>query len=301
MNQVQIRIGSRGSDLALWQANYVKDLLTKKGHEVEIIIIKTQGDRIQHLSFDKMEGKGFFTKEIEAALLENAIDLAVHSHKDLETTEPDGLTVAAVPQRADPRDLLLIRREAFHPDEEKLPVKKNAVLGTSSARRKSQLRYLRPDVDLKDLRGNVPTRIEKLRSGNYDAILLAKAGLDRLEIELPDLHIHALNPMEFIPAPAQGALGLQIRSNDELLVKALGSINNREIAKIVGAERAVLKSIHGGCQVPLGVYCEKGEHGYQMKAAFAQKWESKLHHFEASGADPDELALQISREMHKLL
>jgi hydroxymethylbilane synthase len=300
VDQLQIRIGSRGSDLALWQANYVKDLLIKNGHKVEIIIIKTQGDRIQHLSFDKMEGKGFFTKEIEAALLENSIDLAVHSHKDLETTEPDGLTVAAVPQRADPRDLLLIRKEAFDQNE-KVPVKREAIVGTSSARRKSQLRYLRPDIHLKDLRGNVPTRIEKLRSGNYDAILLAKAGLDRLEIELPDLHIHALNPMEFIPAPAQGALGLQIRSNDERLAEVLRSINDKEISKVIGAERAVLRSIHGGCQVPLGVYCEKNGTKYQMRAAFAQQWEGKISHFEAEGTDPDQLAEKISNEIHQLL
>ena len=150
----KIVIGSRGSDLALWQANFVKEELEKAGHPTEIKIISTQGDRIQHLSFDKMEGKGFFTKEIEAALLDKSIDLAVHSHKDLETTSPKGLIIAAVSSREDPSELMLMRKEAVDTSQP-LGLKKNPVVGTSSARRKSQLLHFRDDLEIKDLRGHV--------------------------------------------------------------------------------------------------------------------------------------------------
>jgi hydroxymethylbilane synthase len=200
-----IKIGTRGSDLALWQANFVREELEKRGHEVEITIIKTQGDKIQHLSFDKMEGKGFFTKEIEASLLNEDVDLAVHSHKDLETNQPEGLEIAAVSSRANPCELLLIRQSA-HEEQALWGLKKDAIVGTSSARRKSQLLALRPDVQIKDLRGNVPTRVNKLKSGEYDAILLAKAGVLRLKLELEDLVGIDLTPDEFVPAPAQGVL-----------------------------------------------------------------------------------------------
>ena len=169
-----IIIGSRGSDLALWQAHHVKSQLEKLGCTVELKIIVTQGDAIQHLSFDKLEGKGFFTKEIEVALLNKSIDLAVHSHKDLETNPPAGLMIACVSEREDPADLLLIAKSAVDKKND-WTLKTNAIVGTSSARRKSQVVRFREDVEIKDLRGNVPTRIQKLRDGNYDAILLAKA------------------------------------------------------------------------------------------------------------------------------
>ena len=167
----KITIGSRGSDLALWQANHVKRQLEHLGHEVEIKVIITQGDAIQNLSFDKLEGKGFFTKEIETALLDKSIDLAVHSHKDLETNPPAGLIIAAVSEREDPSELLLIRNESVDKDQ-KWNLKSEAIIGTSSARRKSQINLYRSDLHINDLRGNVPTRIQKLRDGLYDAILL---------------------------------------------------------------------------------------------------------------------------------
>ncbi len=250
-----IRIGTRGSDLALWQANFVKASLEKFGQQVEINIIHTQGDKIQDLSFDKLEGKGFFTKEIEQALLNNQVDLAVHSHKDLETTSPHGLTIAAVSDREDPSELLLIRKESVDQNE-KWNLKQNAIIGTSSARRKSQILAHRSDLTIKDLRGNVPTRINKLREGNYDAILLAKAGVNRLEIDLSDLHCEILNPVEFVPAPAQGVLGLQIRSEDKELSNILTHLNHQETQAQIEIERSVLKKMEGGCQLPLGVYCE---------------------------------------------
>jgi hydroxymethylbilane synthase len=251
----KIRIGTRGSDLALWQANFVKHSLEKLGEQVEIQIIHTQGDKIQDLSFDKLEGKGFFTKEIEQALLEKQVDLAVHSHKDLETTSPEGLTIAAVSDREDPSELLLIRKESV--DQNELwNLKQNAVIGTSSARRKSQILAHRIDLSIKDLRGNVPTRINKLREGQYDAILLAKAGVNRLEIELSDLHCETLSSTEFIPAPAQGVLGLQIRSEDIELSRILAHLNHQLTQAQIEIERGVLRKMEGGCQLPLGVYCD---------------------------------------------
>lgn len=250
-----IRIGSRGSDLALWQANHVKRQLEELGCAVSITIIKTQGDAIQHLSFDKLEGKGFFTKEIESALLNNEIDLAVHSHKDLETTPPDGLVIAAVSEREDPSDLLLISKNSLN-ENQQWGMKQNAIVGTSSARRKSQVMRFRRDVEIKDLRGNVPTRIQKLRDGNYDAILLAKAGVDRLNIDLSEFKVVVLDPTEFVPAPAQGVLALQIREGDEQTASVVSKLDHPEISKRIAVERKVLNLMQGGCQLPLGVYCD---------------------------------------------
>lgn len=247
-------IGSRGSDLALWQAHFVEAELKKLGCTVEIKIIKTQGDIIQHLSFDKLEGKGFFTKEIEDQLLNGTIDLAVHSHKDLETNPPAGLSIACVSERAHPSDLLLIRKESVDASE-KWSLKANANVGTSSARRKSQLTSLREDLTTSDLRGNVPTRIDKLRQGNYDAIVLAKAGVDRLEIDLSEFHVTVFDPTEFVPAPAQGVLGLQIREEDQELHTILQQMNHPEVEQRIALERKVLNMLDGGCQLPLGVYC----------------------------------------------
>ena len=172
MKSKSIIIGSRGSQLALWQANYIKDLLGDLGKKSEIKIITTKGDQIQNLSFDKIEGKGFFTKEIEWALLNTDIDLAVHSLKDLESESPNGLFLGAVTIREDPSDILLVNKNSVDPSND-LDLKINAIVGTSSARRKNQLFLFREDLKIKDLRGNVPTRINKLNDGFYDAIVLA--------------------------------------------------------------------------------------------------------------------------------
>ncbi len=267
---IDIVIGSRGSDLALWQARYVKKRLSELGHNVTINIIKTQGDAIQHLSFDKLEGKGFFTKEIEAALLDGAIDLAVHSHKDLETNPPEGLIIAAVSERADPADILLVRESAVDINK-KWGLMEGAIVGTSSARRKSQLLAHRPDTILKDLRGNVPTRINKLRNQQYDAILLAKAGIDRLEIDLSEFNVVVLDPSEFVPAPAQGVLGLQIRKSDDRMAEILKPLNNKSVQKRIAIERKVLNLLEGGCQLPLGVYCDENN---TLFASYAHSAES---------------------------
>lgn len=257
----KVIIGSRGSDLALWQANHVKSQLESLGCSVEIKIIRTQGDLIQHLSFDKLEGKGFFTKEIEASLLNEEIDLAVHSHKDLETNPPAGLIIGAVSPRANPEDILLIHPSAV--DNNKAHnLKDGSLVGTSSARRKSQILALRPDLAIQDLRGNVPTRIQKLRDGHYDAILLARAGVERLELDLSDITVVVLDPKEFVPAPAQGVLGLQIREGDTRMMELMNSLNDEDVHWRIGFERKVLNLMDGGCQLPLGVYCNEQNEVY---------------------------------------
>ena len=256
----KITIGSRGSNLALWQANYVKEKLSNLGIEANITIIKTKGDKIQNLGFDKIEGKGFFTKEIENALLKNEIDLAVHSLKDLETEQPKGLCIAAIPKREDPADVLLINPNAV--DESKiLNIIKSPVVGTSSARRKNQLLLFREDVIIKELRGNVPTRINKLRNNEYDAIVLAKAGLNRLKINLSEFYVQELPVSSFIPAPAQGALGLQVRESDKDLKKILEKISHKESEEDVNFERKILNGINGGCHSPFGAYSVKDQNG----------------------------------------
>lgn len=285
----KIIIGSRGSDLALWQAHHVEGRLQALGHEVEIKIIKTQGDKIQHLSFDKLEGKGFFTKELEDALLIESVDLAVHSHKDLPTEHPEGLIIAAVSEREDPSDLLLIRKEKTD-ETKKWGLKDNPVVGTSSARRKSQLLHHRPDIEIKDLRGNVPTRINKLREGQYDAIMLAAAGVERLKLDLSEFTVQKLDPKEFIPAPAQGVLGLQIRETDKDLAEILSNLNDEKVARRIGVERRILNLFEGGCQMPLGAYCEEVEGTLTVKAAVADAWNAPVRIEEKSGSEVEALA-----------
>jgi hydroxymethylbilane synthase len=298
----KIIIGSRGSDLALWQANFVLSELKKIKIATEIKIIKTQGDISQNLSWDKLEGKGFFTKEIEDALLKNEIDLAVHSHKDLPTDPVIGLIIAAVSEREDPSELLLISKKAVD-EKQRFSLKQNAVVGTSSARRKSQLLAWRPDVKPEDLRGNVPTRIQKLRDKKYDAILIANAGVSRLEIDLSEFHIEILDPKEFIPAPAQGVLALQIRENDNELFEKLQKLNHPDVAEAISVERKILNLFDGGCQLPLGSHCEKdenedGESIFKVRVAKAEKWNSFPRYFYFESNKTEGLAQKIVLKMN---
>lgn len=290
---MNIVIGTRGSDLALWQANYTKDLLEKHGCAVEIKIISTAGDRTQqwNTSFDKLEGKGFFTKELEEELLAGTIDLAVHSHKDLPTTNPEGLIVAGVSRREDPSELLLIRKEAVS-DSKKFSLKENAIVGTSSARRKSLLLSFRPDVELKDLRGNVPTRIKKLADKQYDAILLAAAGVERLGLNLDEFHCERLLPEEFIPAPAQGVLAWQVKETNYKLIDLFDKISDFDVFVKINIERRVLNLFDGGCQLPLGVYCdteidEEDRKKFKTWVSFSDSWNSmpKQLYFETYNTD----------------
>lgn len=271
--QSKILIGSRGSDLALWQANYAKERLEAQGYEVTIRIIKTQGDRIQHLSFDKMEGKGFFTKELEEALMAHEIDLAVHSYKDLPSEQPEGLAIAGISYREDPSDTLLVHPDAYDPLQP-YGLKQGATVGTSSVRRKAQLYLLRPDVQIADLRGNVPTRIQKLRDGQYGAILLAQAGLNRIHADLGTLHVHTFNPTEFVPAPAQGVLAYQVRSSDPVATEAVRSISDQATETINHIEREALRLMEGGCQVPLGIFAREQGGRFHVWCSLAESAES---------------------------
>ncbi|MFD0942018.1 hydroxymethylbilane synthase [Pedobacter boryungensis] len=279
----KIIIGTRGSDLALWQANNTKDRLASIGIDAELKIIKTQGDKILNLRLDKLEGKGFFTKELEEELLSGTIDIAVHSHKDLPTTNPGGLIIAAVTEREDPSELLLILKDCVDVSQ-KLSLKKGAMVGTSSNRRKAQLLALRSDLNIEDLRGNVPTRIQKLRDEDYDAILLAKAGVNRLNIDLSEFHVEVVDTTELVPAPAQGALAIQIRENDSELFTALQKIHDTATAEEIAVERKVLNLFEGGCHMPLGCYCKKEDGEFEV-------WTSKA---ETDENFPDRLFLRTA-------
>jgi len=298
-NKQKIIIGTRGSKLALWQANFTKERLSESGVTTELKIIKTKGDLIQHLSFDKIEGKGFFTKEIEDTLLRGDIDMAVHSMKDLPTTSPEGLSITAVSYRENPADWLVLRKESVE-EGQIFKLKKNAIVGTSSARRKAQLLDFRPDIQIKDIRGNVPTRLTKLSSGDFDAIMLAAAGLVRLEMDLTDFEIIKLNPKEFVPSPAQGVLAFQSCTSDISTRRLLQQLHHSEVSAATNVERRVLQLAGGGCHMPLGVYCEQDTAGhYHVWAAKATTWDSPVARVRISSSTSFELAEQVLEALEK--
>jgi hydroxymethylbilane synthase len=247
-----LKLGTRGSELARWQAEWVRAALARHGVAAEVVIIETRGDAEVDRPLQLLEGKGFFTKEIEAALLAGRVDVAVHSLKDLPTELPEGLALAAVPLRADPRDVLVTRAAGVTAITGLAP---GARVGTSSVRRTAQLRYLRPDLDIQPLRGNVPTRLEKVREGRdgLDAALLARAGLERLGLVR---HIAAaIDPLVVMPAPGQGALALEVRRDDRRVVAVVAPLEDGASARAVAAERGLLAGLEGGCQAPVAAYC----------------------------------------------
>ena len=245
---MNLRIGSRGSQLALWQANHIAALLRAKHHTVEIETIKTTGDHLQEVTFTEVGSKGMFTKEIEEALAEGRVDLAVHSLKDLPTELPATFMLGATPPRVDPRDVLVsVKYHSLHA----LP--RGAVVGTSSQRRRAQLLAIRPDIQAVEFRGNVDTRLRKLAEGNVDAILLAAAGLDRLE--KTEWVRQRLEPKDFCPAAGQGSLGIEIRKDDAKTIAAIAFLDDPATRFAVTAERATLAALGGGCQVPIGIHC----------------------------------------------
>jgi hydroxymethylbilane synthase len=245
---MNLRIGSRGSQLALWQANHIAALLRGAGHAVEIEIIKTTGDRLQEVTFAQVGSKGMFTKEIEEALADGRVDLAVHSLKDLPTELPQPFALAATPPRVDPRDVFV---SVNYGKLATLP--QGARVGTSSQRRRAQLKALRPDIEAVEFRGNVDTRLRKLAEGQVDAILLAAAGLDRLG--KTDWVRERLDPKEFCPAAGQGSLGIETRKDDAATFEAVNFLDHADTRFAVTAERAALAALGGGCQVPIGIYC----------------------------------------------
>lgn len=253
---MKLRIGTRGSDLALWQARHVAARLRQEpGVEVELVVLKTRGDVIDDVPLQQVEGKSFFTAEIELALLTGEVDVAVHSHKDLAGSTPEGLVIAAVPVRASAVERLLVKPEAHDARAAFLPLTAGARVGTSAPRRREQLATLRPDLVPLDLRGNVPTRVRKLREGRYDAIVLAAAGLDRLGLDLAGLVAIDLELDLLTPAPAQGALAVQTRAGDLHVIELCRRLlHDDQAAACVEAERGVLAELGGGCNLPLGVH-----------------------------------------------
>ena len=257
-----LRLGTRGSDLARTQSGTVAAALERSGFAVELTIIKTSGDQNTTAAFGSIGPQGVFVREIEQALVERRVDLAVHSFKDLPTTSPPELTIAAVPTRVDPADLLLVRRESVAgSSRDWLPLKPGARVGTASARRRVWLTHFRPDLIIEPLRGNVPTRVRRLEEGSFDAILLAAAGVERLQAEqrlgssLENVEVLRLDPARFVPAPAQGALPVQCHRDDAHVLAALARLDDAPSRAAVSAERDALARAEGGCDVAFGAYC----------------------------------------------
>jgi hydroxymethylbilane synthase len=275
----RLRIGSRGSQLALWQAHHISALLRECGHEVELEIIKTTGDKITDVALSKVGTKGMFTKEIEEALAEGRIDLAVHSLKDLPTELSQGFEIAAVTTRENPRDVFCSRKYASIED---LP--RAARVGTSSLRRQAQLKAVRPDLDIHPLRGNVDTRLRKLEAGEYDAIILAAAGLNRLgKTQL----VRQVIPAEVMcPAAGQGALGIEIRAGDSMTRQHLAFLDDAAARATTTCERALLNRLGGGCQVPIGAFAEVRDGRLHLEAIVADPDGSKILRESRDGSDP---------------
>ncbi len=251
-----MKIGTRGSQLARWQADWVGARLAEHGVRAEIVVIKTRGDAEIDRPLHELEGKGFFTKEIEDALLDGRIDVAVHSLNDLPTSLPPGLALGAVPPRHDPREALVNGKSL-----QDLPA--GARIGTSSLRRIAQVRFLRADLEVVPLRGNVPTRIRKVETGEgVDAALLAIAGLERLGLGKKG---EGVDPLDIMPAPGQGALGVEIRSDDRKTMRALLPLHDAASAVAVTAERALLAALGGGCQAPVAAYVGSTEQGARSR------------------------------------
>jgi hydroxymethylbilane synthase len=286
----RLRIGSRGSQLALWQANHIRALLGERGHAAEIEIIKTTGDKISDVALAKVGTKGMFTKEIEEALVEARIDLAVHSLKDLPTEIPPGLEIAAVTERANPRDVFCSPK---YQSLEDLP--RGARVGTSSLRRQAQIRVLRPDLDIHALRGNVDTRVRKLEAGEFDAIILAAAGLDRLGRS--EVVRQILSPEVMCPAAGQGALGVETRAGDSVTRGLVNFLDDPAARATTTCERALLKKLGGGCQVPIGALAEVREGRLHLQAIVADPAGSRLIRESQDGSDPVRLGESVGEAL----
>jgi hydroxymethylbilane synthase len=286
----RLRIGSRGSQLALWQANHISALLRERGHEVELEIIKTTGDKITDVALAQVGTKGMFTKEIEEALAEGRVDLAVHSLKDLPTELPPGFELVAITTRVNPRDVFL---SVKYDSIQSLP--KAARVGTSSLRRQAQLKVARPDLVVYALRGNVDTRVRKLEQGDYDAIILAAAGLTRLG--KTQLVKEVLSEEFMCPAAGQGPLGIEIREDDTEMRKHLAFLDDAAARATTTCERAVLNKLGGGCQVPIGAFAKSIEGGLQLTAIVAQPDGSTILRETQNGDDPIALGEKVGEAL----
>jgi len=286
----RLRIGSRGSQLALWQTNHISALLREQGHRVEMEMIKTTGDKILDVALAQVGTKGMFTKEIEEALAEGRIDLAVHSLKDLPTALSARFEIAAITARENPRDVFCSR---FYDRIVDLP--QRARVGTSSLRRQAQLKALRPDLEMHPLRGNVDTRLRKLAEGEYDAIILAAAGLHRLG--KTELVRQVIPPEIMCPAAGQGALGIEIRAGDTATRQHLAFLDNADARAATTCERALLGKLGGGCQVPIGAAAEIRQGRLHLDAILAHPDGSKLLRESRDGDDPVRLGNEVGETL----
>jgi hydroxymethylbilane synthase len=286
----RLRIGSRGSQLALWQANHICALLRERGQEVEIEVIKTTGDKITDVALAKVGTKGMFTKEIEEALTAGRVDLAVHSLKDLPTEIPPEFEIAAITKRQDPRDVLVSRK---HANIDELP--HGARVGTSSLRRQAQLKSRRPDLDIHPLRGNVDTRLRKLEAGDYEAIILAAAGVNRLGLTALVKQVIAVDVI--CPAAGQGALGIEIRKDDDATGHYLSFLNDSAARQTTMAERALLNKLGGGCQVPIGAFAEVRDGKIHLDGVVAHPDGSLVLRESRDGNDPERLGEQVGESL----
>jgi hydroxymethylbilane synthase len=283
-----LRLGTRGSELARTQSGTVAAALEGIGFTIELTIIKTSGDQNTTAAFGSIGPQGVFVREIEQALVERRVELAVHSFKDLPTKSPPELTIAAIPERVDAADLLLVRRDALAgADGDWLPLEPGARVGTASARRRVWLQHFREDLRIEPLRGNVPTRIRRLDEGGFDAIVLAAAGIERLHAEqrLGDgIVVLRLDPQRFVPAPAQGALAIQCRRDDLHVVAALAQIDHAPTRAAVTAERDALARAEGGCDVAFGAHCAAADNHYDLIAMHERG--GVVRTARVAGADP---------------
>lgn len=293
----KVIIGSRGSELALWQANFVKSTLEKKNKNisVEIKIIKTKGDKILDVALSKIGDKSLFTKELETELLNGRIDLAVHSLKDLQTEIPKGLKLVAVTKRHNVQDVLIARKKGttiFNLPE-------GATVATGSLRRKCQLLHIRPDLKLVELRGNVPSRIKKFLESDWEAIILARAGVERLKL---NKHISSIiNKDVMLPAVGQGALGIETRANNKIVNEIVKLIHHEETYNAVLAERALLKTLEGGCQVPIGAFAEVKPNGLFLDAMVGSLDGSITFRKKMRGSkkNPEEVGKKLANDLLK--
>ncbi len=286
----RLRIGSRGSQLALWQANHISALLRDRGQKVEIEIIKTTGDKITEVALAKVGTKGMFTKEIEEALAEGRVDLAVHSLKDLPTEVSVGFEIAAITQRENPRDVFCSRK---YKSIDELP--HGARIGTSSLRRQAQLKAVRPDLEIHPLRGNVDTRLRKLEAGEYDAVILAAAGLNRLG--KTELVRQVISAEIMCPAAGQGALAIEIRANDSGTRQLLAFLDDTTARATTTCERALLNKLGGGCQVPIGAFAEVRDGRLHLDAIVARPDGTKLLRESQDGGDPVRLGETVGEAL----
>jgi hydroxymethylbilane synthase len=299
---MMLKIGTRGSQLARTQAAGIAAALAAQGIGTELVIIRTAGDRSDAPFFGSIGPQGVFVREIEQALIAGAVDVAVHSYKDLPTSSPRGLVVAAVPRRHAAADVVVATRAAADASAAVLPLRQGVTVGTASARRQAWIRHLRPDLKVQPLRGNVPTRITRVGE-RVDAVVLAAAGIERLQaatlgqpaIALGDRVVAALAIRDFPPAPAQGALAVQCRTQDAAIREALAPLDDATSRACVDAERALLERVEGGCELALGAYCLASNGGFEFVAMLERQ--GKLERASADGPDAQALAERVWKEL----